>query len=406
MFNCVPANASCMNTVLERIFKKEAPGCPALLHIVDDGEINYIYRLLGSLQESLPLKETPLLHDFIENEMRSKRAGLASEEECYSVGRLVSYIATKLNDPIEAQAIRKVVLLKNLETRMPAAKFSELLRKYRDPFRILQSVSQENLERMNFKTISESLTGIPDLATRAEIELYAGKIDFKLRHFANTEAKPTAVPVMSSGVMKQFGFRAGINSSPFNLEFLRTGDNVFFFIDETLGASFEEVGRTATEYGPHGVEIKDREFAEKNGMVSYFIMYPRQYVQYLKEIEGVPILQKYEKLDHDWDKSFETDLGKDIETLHHLDFTLADYREMVRRAFVEKLVSIYRDDPSEFAITLKRIGDEDKKKSRGLFSFAHGSWRDGFLKRYPMATNFDFEYKSFGFVEWNHLAPL
>lgn len=211
--------------------------------------------------------------------------------------------------------------------------------------RTLEETSHRNLMRI----FSEKPIVKMDLQESQELKEIVDRFEFYFSHNTNVLRELPDDPVLSSKRLEEYGLQGGRNTLPFNKQLMETDDQVYFNL------RFRRKGdprvATPTSYGKTQL-VLDPDYAKSAGMVSHFIMYPYE----LLEFGALHFPERYSPYFHEYEKSLlmpkeitQEKLKEIRERLSISDFTVEDFQSLVRTYAMDELHQMKSKNPARFA---------------------------------------------------------
>ncbi len=273
-----------------------------------------------------------------------------------------------------------------------------------DGFACLAEVSAANRDAL----LRRPRVAVPPAAAE-EIEQAIATIRPVFIHNTNLLKKIPEIPLVSSKEIRRAAGVGGINTFFFNRSFLRSDDNLFFFVD--LATDSLTVSMMESIYGKYQF-VPDETFAEERGWISAFVMYAYDLLRFAAVAcpEEVPALIEVMR------REYLTELGSEPlsvaeinqrlrhvrraaprsvrvlrdgfprwnrirKNLYTFDFTVRDFTVVVRDAFRRWLSGLATSDPARFATTLREL----REKGPG------GSQLEAFKQGFGLDLYFEFK---------------
>jgi len=268
-----------------------------------------------------------------------------------------------------------------------------------DPYRALKTLSRRNLNRLLPERYAFGET-----PAMAEAEKIVNGILFALPH--NVKNAVSALPeglLLSSRQLRRIGTGGGLNSRlPFTREFMGQEDQVFFFAD----VLHPKYPYPSSQYGDYGY-LLDPNLAQDQGWVSAFVMYPEDLYgaarRLLSETE-FGALEKAERASRapwagaggrfrnlfEFTPEQRAAWTQAKRALQKADFTLEDYRTLVREKILRNLNAMRIRDPNSFAAWMAILRDP------GTHAAGRAAGWDAFLENVlfkPSGLPRSFEFK-------------
>lgn len=278
---------------------------------------------------------------------------------------------------------------------------------------LLARVSRDNRKRLLAGREYEN----GKIAAMREAETLLAGLSFQFTHNAPRTVKRPEVPLVSSRRLQTMGFTGGLNTAEYN-QWLKSDDSVFFYAHpalligdrRTVAATPRNMG---AQYGEHQAELVTG-YGDAVGWISYYNMDVDDLLAFGKSQcpdefkEAVRLL--HVKFNFDGDRrrpfddllerrGFQQDqawrlvsqvrglaavLEKIRNKLHRLDFTVPDFREILRQTMLHELNAARISSASKLrdAIGKLRVGDPRELRTV-LQTYGFG----------PLAIPDDFELK-------------
>ncbi|MCO5141769.1 MAG: hypothetical protein M9962_01610 [Oligoflexia bacterium] len=243
--------------------------------------------------------------------------------------------------------------------------------------------------RINTKRILENLK-VPDTPEMIELKKIFEEIETFFVHHTNFDinGRNLEAPLLSSRQLEEIGLGRGLNSqNHFNRDIIQSDDNVFFFVSfKKKSVNALDMNSNDWKYGTERIYL-DKSFARENGWISYFMMYPDQFLSYLRKYhpELIPKLENaietklsiklydinlktaFANLRADqWNTLNEAEpelVSKLLGSLHTMDFTVDDFEKVWKAQALHKLYEILQSDPKEFQRILSEFKSSDPEIS-------------------------------------------
>jgi hypothetical protein len=200
----------------------------------------------------------------------------------------------------------------------------------------LEKLSADNLKRILGQ-------GFESEIFPPEVLKVARNLIIRFRHNTVIPNANGELPLFSASAMKEIGDFNGFNTKPFNRDFLKTDDQVFFYVDVFASKSqAAKANIAASEYGAYTKYVNDDEYARSQGWISYYIMREgdlRDYGRYL------PTEFKREKITNEELRS----------RLHLLDFTVRDFENLVQTQAARSLTALFNKSAVDFEQLAKEL---------------------------------------------------
>jgi hypothetical protein len=143
--------------------------------------------------------------------------------------------------------------------------------------------------------------------------------------------------ILSSRQLEKCCANGGLNSQlSFNRDFLKSDDNIYFFLNMSFGKSADRLQYITSEYGDHGLTVSEA-YLQEHGWISPFIMHNSELLEVAKgfsklnenfspaeRIKGKG--SRYAKDPYEA-TAYETQA---LAHLHEVDFTVADFKTLVQ----------------------------------------------------------------------------
>jgi hypothetical protein len=261
----------------------------------------------------------------------------------------------------------------------------------------LAQISKENVKRWAGPEVYIPSKGME------EVENLVSNLDFRLVHNSRSFREKGKVPIMSSRRLEEMGLGGGANTNPFNKDLLKTDDNVFFFLFPYIKGHTTNLP-SISEYGKYGFEAEPS-YARQAGWVSPFVMGGEDFLDELSLInKGLVARLKHGGAFDDFvdsDMDFNTPIGRlsrqAVQEQSKMDFTLDDFREMVKNALLIQLSKLKDENPKEFTRAIDNLKSKSPEDVMKVFR-AYGT--------IPIGLGGRFEFKVPVAVPQEHIIPL
>lgn len=196
----------------------------------------------------------------------------------------------------------------------------------------------EYISRINSQRIARSHNVSAEYRQDKEISRLVDQLSFVSSRNSITD-KIYSGNIISSRQINLYGLEGGLNSkNDFNREFLKSDDDVFFYLRPSFG---KKKNTEISEYGSYTRILRD-DFAEKHSWVSPFIMYPKQFYNSLR----LAFPNQFKAEEGEVFKAGESD-HQMLSHLYLLDMTLIDYKRLVTDQLGTSLYELKTDSASE-----------------------------------------------------------
>ena len=284
----------------------------------------------------------------------------------------------------------------------------------------------QNLRQLSTRNVAELNSRfsyrVGSVLEMAEAESILNNVELIFNHNTKYLKKEPVLPILSSRQLEAMRISGGLNTHPFNKEFLKTDDNIYFFVDP----SFKGNPRlSASRYGSRGVRVNSS-FAKDHGYLSAFVMYPWELLQ----VAQVRYPQFYQRALMELTERFPpTDplygenwfahgsTKSDVETflqrmgrgdsgildkhiaesksfseirkhLHEMDFTAGDFEGLIRHRMLYQLNAMRQEDPVRFRSMISALQSADTGALDDLYrtSLRSMGLPDSFEAKIPVAV--------------------
>jgi len=248
---------------------------------------------------------------------------------------------------LQEESLRQSLMERGIETN------------HLSPWQALDEVSSANKQRLLKQEVNQ-------VSLDVNVENAVDQVTIYFQHNTVSKRSPE-LALLSARRMEEAGLGGGVNTQPFSKQFLKTDDNVYFYVmfrsrDNELAYRPSTYGRTmiAVEHDP----------ARKTGVVSPYLMYSNDLAEIMKfhdpalsrRLEmnygsSVPIAEKI-KNPIDWEHPPEEwTLAK--KQLYFFDFTPSDFEELIRTQLKRSLYNLKSStNPSDqklFSETIEKL---------------------------------------------------
>lgn len=202
----------------------------------------------------------------------------------------------------------------------------------------LAKLSKANLIRiMRQEHISQSY--LKD----AEIAAFTAQFNLEASRYSHTDLF-AGETLISSRQIKRYGLLGGYQSRyDFNTKFLKSDNNVFFFLNFVRSDSDKAVTRTPIDniYGDVRYVLKN-EYAKENGWISPFLMYPEDLAEFSALANGDGRLRERNTGKSSPNFTVTQAAIEAKKLVHTFDFTFTDYLSLMRTRLGSALVKVKR----------------------------------------------------------------
>lgn len=297
---------------------------------------------LGAESKALSLlADAPIFRTALGEKGVAKYRQMPIKAQRATANRVLGHCFRRLIRPAVLRALRNEALLADL--RQHGAKIET-----KDARAAIARLSRENVQRL----LGTKGPAAPDPAL-AEVKALVDGIEVVLVHNTVNLRELGSTPVLSSRQLQKIGAPGGRNTQPFNREFLRSDDNVFFFVKFKTQAMQANGG--ASVYGDDALTVRPA-YAHEAAWVSAFVMNPADLAVAAKKL-GIPLDPSGKWLEDG--KLPAPEWREASRRLHRLDFTLPDFAGMVRSQMLTSLAGLRRSKPAEFSRVVSVLRGED-----------------------------------------------
>jgi hypothetical protein len=206
----------------------------------------------------------------------------------------------------------------------------------------LKKISARNRARIEAQFPYTPQPGMGYLAKQLE------RVSFAFIHNTHTMTQAPQFPVLSSRRFAELGFTESLQTGIFNSQFLKSDDNVFFFVVPVID---KHISAVDSIYGSLSMVV-DSDYAAQYGWISPFIMAPINFQTFAQNL--FPDI--FSEIRSSSDRWYVKDKWNAIrpllqslqEKLSEYDFTVDDFAAVVRHVLLAQLAKLSEQNLDEY----------------------------------------------------------
>ena len=207
------------------------------------------------------LNQNPRFLQFVQSRGMAQASEVQSGERYELLGAFLRESLKPFSDPVFLARRQKESMARSLFFRRdPALEPGPLPA---DGYQALREASARNADRLKSR--------IPDVSTPDEVRELAKDLSVVFIHNTHVIRSVPDSPLVSSRVLQEVSGIGGLNTYFFNRQFLRSDDNIFFFVLLQAGPKLGNARESL--YGKYKFSPEET-FGRERGWVSAFVMYP------------------------------------------------------------------------------------------------------------------------------------